>query len=98
MNRRLIYAVIVASVPILLAQQPAPAPTGSIAIQHATVIDVETGSRSADQTVVVSGNRIASVGRAQDVKIPAGARVVDGTGKFLIPGLWEAHCWAGWPS
>jgi len=81
----------VASVSILFAQQPAPAPTGSIAIQHATVINVETGSRSADQTVIVSGNRIVAIGRAQDVKTPAGARVVDGTGKFLIPGLWEAH-------
>ncbi|HUK89330.1 MAG TPA: hypothetical protein VLZ81_02940, partial [Blastocatellia bacterium] len=85
-----VNAGIMASVPLLLAQQ-APAPTGSIAIQHATVINVETGSRSADQTVVVSGNRIAVVGRAKDVKTPAGARLVDGAGKFLIPGLWEAH-------
>ena len=88
---RIVSAAMVACVSILFAQQPAPAPTGSIAIQHATVINVETGSRSADQTVIVSGNRIAAIGRAQDIKTPAGARVVDGAGKFLIPGLWEAH-------
>lgn len=83
-------AVIAAVAPISFAQQ-APSPTGTIAIQHVTVIDVQTGGRGADQTVVISGNRIASIGRAADVKTPAGARVVNGTGKFLIPGLWEAH-------
>jgi imidazolonepropionase-like amidohydrolase len=88
--RIFLYAAIVATVPNQFAAQ-APAPTGSIAVQHVTVINVETGGRSADQTVVVSGNRIAAVGRSADVKTPAGARVVDGTGKFLIPGLWEAH-------
>lgn len=82
--------VALATAPIQFAQQ-APKPTGSIAIQHVTVINVETGSRSTNQTVVVSGNRIAAVGRSDDVKTPAGARVVDGSGKFLIPGLWEAH-------
>ncbi len=91
MNRLFLYNVIVASAPILFAQQPAPAPTGAIAIQHATVINVETGGRSADQTVLISGNRIAAIGRAQEVKTPADARMVDGTSKFLIPGLWEAH-------
>jgi imidazolonepropionase-like amidohydrolase len=75
---------------ILFAQQ-APVPTGSIAIQHVTVINVETGGRATDQTVVVSGNRITAVGRSASVKPPAGARVVDGSGKFLIPGLWDAH-------
>jgi imidazolonepropionase-like amidohydrolase len=89
--RIFLYTAIVATVPIQFAQQ-APAPTpGAIAIQHVTVIDIETGGRSADQTVVISGNRIAAAGPSAKVKTPAGARVIDGTGKFLIPGLWEAH-------
>jgi hypothetical protein len=39
-------------------------------------------------TVVLAGDRIASVGKGAP---PAGARVVEGRGKFLIPGLWDMH-------
>jgi len=52
---------------------------------------VDTGARWLDHTVVVKGNRIATVGAASSVQIPAGARVVDGRGKFLIPGIWDMH-------
>jgi imidazolonepropionase-like amidohydrolase len=44
-----------------------------------------------DQTVVVEADRIAQVGSADSVKLPADARVVDGNGKYLIPGLVDAH-------
>ena len=95
MNRSVcvfLYAAITAILPLSqFAEQDPPTPTGSIAIQHVTVINVQSGARSADQTVVITGNKITQVGRSTDVKTPAGARVVDGTGKFLIPGLWEAH-------
>jgi imidazolonepropionase-like amidohydrolase len=64
---------------------------GSFAIEHVTVINVAAGTRSADQTVVVTGNRISAVGSAAGIKAPAGARVVDGRGEFLIPGLWDMH-------
>jgi len=43
------------------------------------------------RTVVVSGERIAAVGRAGEVTIPAGATIVEGNGKWLIPGLVDAH-------
>jgi imidazolonepropionase-like amidohydrolase len=93
MNRlHLIFrcALIVAAAPVLFAQS-APAPTGAIAVQHVTVINVETGGRTADQTVLVSGNRIAAVASAATLKSPPGARIVNARGKFVIPGLWEAH-------
>ena len=62
-----------------------------VAITHATVIDV-TGARSRpDMTVVVSGDRITAMGPAASTRVPAGARLVDGKGKFLIPGLWDMH-------
>jgi imidazolonepropionase-like amidohydrolase len=69
-------------------QQSGPS---SFAIEHVTVINVANGTRSADQTVVVTGNRIAAVGSASSIRIPAAARVVDGRGKFLMPGLWDMH-------
>lgn len=43
------------------------------------------------QTVLVSGDRITAVGSADDVPVPAGARVIDGAGRTLIPGLVDMH-------
>src|SRR6516162_9813059 len=62
-----------------------------IALTHVTVIDVTGAPAQADQAVVVSGGRIMALGRADTVIIPADAHVIDATGKFLIPGLWDMH-------
>src|SRR5687767_9842484 len=44
-----------------------------------------------DQTVVVRDGRIAEIGAADRIKVPAGALRVDGRGGFLIPGLFDMH-------
>jgi len=62
-----------------------------IAITGVTVIDGRDSTPRLDQTVVVLGNRIASVEPRARGRIPAGARVIDGRGKFLVPGLWDMH-------
>jgi imidazolonepropionase-like amidohydrolase len=50
------------------------------------------GTRFADdQTVVVDHGTIVKVGQAASVEMPANAQVVDGKGKTLVPGLWDAH-------
>src|SRR5262245_14324139 len=60
----------------------------ALAIAHVAVIDPRDGAVGADRTVVIRGDRIVSVtGDAA----PAGARTIDATGKFLIPGLWDMH-------
>ncbi len=46
-------------------------------------------------TVVIIGNRITTLGKSGKVKIPTGARVIEGTGKYLIPGLWDMHVHTG---
>ncbi len=75
---------------VLHAQaRPAPTPSRSIAFTHVSVVDVAQGQLAHDYTVVVSGNRIAAVGPT--ARIPAGARVINAQGKFLIPGLWDMH-------
>jgi len=63
----------------------------TIAITHVSVIDVASGATRPDNTVLVTGNRITYAGPAASAKIPSGATVVDGRGKFLIPGLWDMH-------
>jgi adenine deaminase len=60
-------------------------------IQHVTVIDVENNRRLRDQTVVIEGTRIATVGPSSQVRIPDGYGVVEGRGKFVIPGFVDAR-------
>ena len=43
------------------------------------------------QSVVIVGDRIEAVGPAAAVRVPPGARVVEGRGSFAIPGLWDMH-------
>jgi imidazolonepropionase-like amidohydrolase len=62
-----------------------------LAFLHVTVVGGAGAPAKSDMTVVISGGRIRAVGKTGEVKIPAGARVVDATGKFLIPGLWDMH-------
>jgi imidazolonepropionase-like amidohydrolase len=62
-----------------------------IAITNVTVIDGSSATPRANQTVIVDGNRIRSVSAAASTRAPAGARVVDGRGKFLVPGFWDMH-------
>ncbi len=59
----------------------------STAIEDVSIVDVLTAAIHAHQTVVIAGDRIVSIGGTA----PAGARVINGRGKFLIPGLWDMH-------
>jgi imidazolonepropionase-like amidohydrolase len=63
----------------------------SLALTHVTVIDCTGASAQPNSTVVVAQAHIAAVGPSDAIKIAAGTRVVDATGKFLIPGLWDMH-------
>ena len=61
----------------------------SLAITDVTVLDVVSGERRSGVTVLTQGDRVIAIGR--DVPIPPGTDRLDGTGKFLIPGLWDMH-------
>jgi cytosine/adenosine deaminase-related metal-dependent hydrolase len=63
----------------------------AIAITDVTVIDATGAAARGGQTVVVRGSRIVAVGPSASVDVPAGARQMDGRGKWLIPGLWDMH-------
>lgn len=66
-------------------------PEAVSAITDVNVIDVVAGKSIAGQTVIVRGARIAVIGPAASTVVPAGARVVNGQGHYLIPGLWDMH-------
>lgn len=83
---------------IAFCQPPTPASTAQrkpaaarIAITHVTVINPGTSSVQANRTVVITGDRITSVSDAAKVRLPANTRVIDATGQYLIPGLWDMH-------
>ena len=79
---------VLALVPPGAAAQALPAsPT---AIVGATVID-PAGAVTPDATVLLQGSRIQEVGPRAVVKVPAGAVVLDAAGKFVVPGLIDAH-------
>lgn len=63
----------------------------SLAITQVTVIDTASGSARADMTVVIGGNRVIELGKSDAVVLPKAISVVDGRGKFLLPGLWDMH-------
>src|ERR1700693_1300351 len=62
-----------------------------IAITHVTVINPGTSSVRSDSTVVITGADITAVSDSENFKLPSGARVIDGRGRYLIPGLWDMH-------
>jgi imidazolonepropionase-like amidohydrolase len=74
-----------------LSGQAQQAPEELTAIVGATVIDGNGGPPLPDGTVVISGKRITAVGARASVQVPAGARVIDGTGRFLTPGFIDTN-------
>jgi len=63
----------------------------ALAIVGATVIDGSGAEPVPDATVVVRDGRIESVGPSAEVEVPAAAKVLDAVGKYLVPGLINAH-------
>lgn len=62
----------------------------ALVIEDVTLIDMKTATPRRGVTVVIDADaRIWQIGKK--VRIPAGAKVVNGRGKFLIPGLWDMH-------
>jgi imidazolonepropionase-like amidohydrolase len=63
----------------------------ALLIEHVTLIDGRGGPPEPDASVLVEGDRIAAVGRGALPNVPAGVEWIDGRGKFLLPGLIDAH-------
>ena len=62
-----------------------------LAIIHVTVIDCTGAAPAPNSTVIISHGRISAIGPTDRVTIAPGVRVIDGSGKVLIPGLWDMH-------
>jgi len=65
--------------------------TSGILIENVTLIDGTDRGAVPGMSVFVAGDTILAVGPAGTVEAPEGMARIDGTGKFLIPGLWDMH-------
>ena len=87
-------AVVAAGVlgPVVAQQQQQ-----TVVIQGGTLIDGNGGAPVPNSVVVIQGNRIAAVGRAGQVQVPAGAQTINAAGKWVLPGLIDAKSNWNWP-
>ena len=76
------------------AEDPKP-PAGLTYIQAGRLFDGSGDAYRNNQTIVVEGDRILSVGDAASVRIPAGAKVIDLSRSTVLPGLIDAHTHLG---
>lgn len=74
-----------------LATELSPKPTAAIALVGGTLLDVTGKPAIANTVVLIEGDRIVAAGPRSTIKIPDAAKIVDVTGKFLLPGLWDMH-------
>jgi imidazolonepropionase-like amidohydrolase len=86
--KRIIVAALLLMSPIHYRGQQTPA--RSTLLQHVTVINPGSPPMS-DMTILITGSRITAIDRADAITIPAGAEIIDGRGKFVIPGLMDMH-------
>ncbi|MCH8267547.1 MAG: amidohydrolase family protein [Acidobacteria bacterium] len=69
----------------------------TMVIEGGTLIDGNGGAPVRDALIIIRGNRIETVSRKGQVAYPAGARVLQADGKFILPGLMDAHThYQGW--
>lgn len=78
-----------------LARSLAKQPAGPVAFTNVRLFDADNLRFIGNQTVVIDKGLIVSVGPAGSTKVPAGAQVIDGLGKTLVPGLWDCHMHVG---
>jgi imidazolonepropionase-like amidohydrolase len=62
----------------------------TLTITHVTLIDITDGRAQPDTTVTMDGNRITSIARSTKAS-PRSGQIVNATGQYLIPGLWDMH-------
>ena len=92
-ERRVIPAPWVGALGLLLGCSGPAKP--SVVIDHVTVVDVVTGASHQDQMVRSEGRWIQAITSSHEARAARGTTQVDGTGKYLIPGLWDMHVHLG---
>lgn len=69
----------------------APANRTPTLVDHVLMFDSVAGKYLPDRAVLISDGKVVAVSAAGSIKAPAGATILDGRGKTLLPGLWDSH-------
>jgi hypothetical protein len=64
-------------------------------VDHVLLFDSVAGRYVADQAILIADGKVMAVGAGGSITVPKGATVIDGRGKTLTPGLWDAHLHIG---
>ncbi len=72
-----------------------PAAKAPVLFDNVQLFDADKGAFLANRAVLARDGKIAAIGAAGSLKAPAGARVIDGRGKTLVPGIWDSHLHIG---
>ena len=79
-------AAVASVLPLVLSGQ-----SGALVFTNVTVIDGTGAAAQPAMTVVIRNDRFEAIGQTGQVAVPPGSQIVDGRGKFMIPGLWDMH-------
>jgi len=90
--RRVVALLLITLSPALVVAQTKPIQQSQpLIFIHANIIDVAGGKLKPDMTVVITGDRITAIGKTGRVRVPRDTQLIDATGNYLIPGLWDMH-------
>ena len=89
MMRNLLFAITMLLL-FTTCQTPSILFENAICIENVTTIDAVNGLQT-NQTVVIQDHKIIQVKPSSEVNLSPDNEIIDGSGKFLIPGLWDAH-------
>lgn len=78
-----------------IARRFGQVPAEPVAFTHVRLFDADAGRFVEDQTVVAHAGTITAVGDSARTAVPPGARVIEGRGQTLVPGIWDAHMHVG---
>ncbi len=86
---RLVVTALFCLAPV--ACSPSTGPSATVAFENVMVIDATGAAPASAMTVTTTDGKITSIEPSARARVPAAAQRIDGTGKFLIPGLWDLH-------
>lgn len=97
MKRKLscLYFLLLAGCVSYSPSQPEAAGTATTIITGVSVIDAERGVASGPSDIFIRDGRILKLTTTSSVRYPSTARIIDGSGKFALPGLIDAHAHIG---
>lgn len=91
MKLRLLASFVVLFVVTAVVPSAAATSDGALVLRNVTIVDIERGRLAPQRDVVIVGERIVGIQAGGTARAPKQGRVIEGSGKFLMPGLWDFH-------